>query len=45
MKNKKKGDKLRRKLITYLGEKAIQNLCSYVRKFERLAKKRENMES
>ena len=42
--NKERGDKLRIKLITCLREKPIQDLCSYVREFERLAKKREHVE-
>ena len=43
-KNKETGDYLRRKLITYLREKPIQDLCSYGKEFERLTKKRERME-
>ena len=42
--NKETRDNLRKKLITYLREKPIQGLCSYLREFERLAKKREHME-
>ena len=43
-KNKETGDKLRRKLITCLREKPIQDLCSYIRELERLAKKWEHVE-